>query len=348
MAKIQVYGGRARTGSIVIEPFSKTALDKRDQGKLKSSMTAFLNEFPKMSYGTDWGKSWEDNNLGYIGQAAVLLGGGEAHFGSGILGSIVSAIGGKISPMIQMMAGSSFKPPVLTDSWTQLSAQLDEAKSNIEFSVEMLAYPVLRNGYVHVEGLRGDPENLDQALNIGPRKCSSMWDWVNLGREALMPDEFSSERIKSNLAGVVNNMNGQSGTSGKLVIGGVDKAWSGLTGMVFGDKSIQDGGNGIIEGIGEALTGLTGVSQRVGYTFTVQIFDCDGNKIFNSKAPDCPLDFFITDLGFDFSPHLVQLIDDKGMRNGSCPEWCKISMTLSSSTRVSPNQVIKMCEWQKE
>lgn len=345
MAKIQIYGGRARTGSILIQPFSEEAK------KSCVETAAFISGFPKMAYGTDWGKDWEDNNLGFIGKSAMLLGGGEVGgFGSGIVAQITGMITSKISPMIQMLAGPDFKPPIMSDSWTQLSAQLDEAKSYIDFDLELTAFPVTRRGSVHVEGLQGDPENLNQALNMGSIECSNMWDWLELGRVASMPEHFSSAQIKDNLVSMMNNLNGESGASGKMIIDGLDQArsslWTGVTGS-WDKASIESAGKGVVQGIGTALTGLSGANKRIGYSFTVQIFDCDGKRVFNSKN-GFPLDFYMTGLSFDFSPHLVRLVDSQGARRGTCPEWCKISMRLSSSTRVTPNQIISMCEWQKD
>ena len=346
MARIQIYGGRARTGSIILEPFSKLAEEKLRDGKLKP-LAAFLSEFPKMGYGTDWG-SWEENNIGFIGKAALMLGGGNAKMGgSGLTGQIVQMITSKIAPAIQMLGGANFKPPVMTDSWTQISAQLDEKMSYIDFDLELLAYPVLRKGKVHVEGLRPDSENLDQAINIGSKRCANMWDWLSLGKEAVMPEFFTTKQIENNLVGIVKNLNGKSGESGKMIIEGASKIAHVPSGLWSDTESTESTLKGAVEGAGQILTALTGTAQRVGYSFTMQLFDCDGRRIFDSKAPDSPLDFYITNLSFDFSPHIVQLIDSNGKRTGCCPEWCKIKLALSSTTRVSPNQVIKMCEWEK-
>ena len=334
MAKIQIYGGRARTGSMLLEPFSENAL------KDCKSVAAFLNEFPSIGDGTDWGDG-ENNNTGIIGKALVALGGGELKRGPGIAGMILS----NAPKLVQMMAGSGYKPPILTDSWTQLSAQIDEQSSYLEFKLSLLAYPVLRRGSVHVEGLRGDPDNLDQALNIGPKKTANMWDWLKLAKTAVMPEPFTTAQIKDNLASVMSNLNGESGESGKMIIEGGSKVVSGIwNGLTSDTTSLKEGAMKSVEGVGEILTGFSGVNQRVGYSFTVQIFDANGDLVIDSKAPDCPLDFYIENISFDFSPHLVQLINDQGKRRGCCPEWCRIEVTLSSSTRVSQDQIIKMCK----
>lgn len=371
MATIEIYGGRTRTGAILLEPFSDKAV------KECGDFAAFLTEYPKIDYETDWG-SWEDSNVGIVGDVVSSLGGGikaggkaAGAFGvKGIKTKILNMIFNNAGKFIQLLGGSSFEPPILTDSWTQLAAQLpdDVDKAGIKFDFKIVAYPVTKRG-VHVEGLRPDSTNLNQVLNLYTSertiRCANMWEWLNLGKIAGMPEKFSVSRISENLVGIKDNLNGETGQAGKQIIEGftgmlpslknVASEVSPLYGMVSKvtsafeseeEKAAKEAAKpmDLIKGISKIALGLSGIGQRIGYSFTVQLFDSDGNLIFNSKRSSCPLDFYISDLKLDFSPHLVKLVNSQGKRVGACPEWCKIELSLSSSTVVSPSQIVSMCD----
>ena len=239
-----------------------------------------------------------------------------------------------------MMAGSSYKPPILTDSWTQLAAQLDEKSSYISLKLNLLTYPVLKKA-LHVEGLRyGD--TLSEALNMGPMKVSNMWEWMKFSRTALMPEDFKIDQIKGNIDAVFANLNGESGDSGKLLVAGVSDIAGGMWNGTFGDSTFKDGMMQSVKGVGEIVTAFAFSNRRVGYTFTLQLFDANGDLVLDSSQ-GVPLDFYIEDIEFEFSPHIVQLINSKGKRQGVAPEWCKINLTVSSATRVTQEQFISMC-----
>lgn len=333
MAKIQIYGGKARTGSILLQPFSDDAV------KRTTEVAGFLTEFPEIKYSTDWG-SWEDSNNAFVGSIVSALGGGKPASGRGIAGVIL----GNAPTLIQALAGSGYVPPILTDKWTQLAAQLNKDGSVISLQIKMLAYPVNRGSGVHVEGLRGDPENLDQALNLRYMKSTNMWDWIKLGKEAMMPVAFTTQQISNNLGAIVDNLNGEKGTSGKMIIEGAGK----IKDTIFGDGNFKERAKRGVSGLGDIMTGLVSANQRSGFSYTVQIFDADGNSMFNSKRPSDPLDFYITGMNLDFSPHIVRLIDSRGNKMGVSPEWCKIELTLTSSCRASLEQISKMCEYKYE
>lgn len=332
MAKIQIYGGRARTGSIILSPYSEKAVENCE------AMTSYITEFPSLSYATDWG-DWEDNNTGFIGKAALALGGGPLKAPKAAPGWAQTII--KAAPkFIQMMAGSSYKPPILTDSWTQLAAQLDEKSSYISLKLNLLTYPVLKRA-LHVEGLRyGD--TLSEALNMGHKKVSNMWEWMKFSRTVLMPEDFKIDQIKGNIDAVFANLNGESGDSGKLIVAGVSDIAGGMWNGTFGDSSFKDGMMQSVKGVGEIVTAFAFSNRRVGYTFTLQLFDANGELVLDSSQ-GVPLDFYIEDIEFEFSPHIVQLINSKGKRQGVAPEWCKINLTVSSATRVTQEQFISMC-----
>lgn len=336
MAKIQIYGGQARTGSIILSPYpySKDAVENCGE------MSSYITDFPALNYGTDWG-DWENNNTGFIGKAVSAFGGGD------ISGAIPKSTPGwaknliaAFPKFIQTMGGSEYKPPILTDSWTQLAAQLDEKASYISFKFSLLTYPVLKKG-LHVEGLRyGD--TLSEALNMKSKKVSNMWEWIKFSRTAVMPEDFKIDLIGKNLEATIDNLNGEKGESGKYLIEGASDVGGGLWGATFGDSTFKEGMLRTVKGAGEIISAFAFTNKRVGYTFTFQLFDARGNIVLDSSQ-GVPLDFYIEDIEFEFSPHIVQLINSKGKRQGVAPEWCKINLTVSSATRVTQEQFISMC-----
>ena len=336
MAKIQIYGGRARTGSIILSPYSEEALKRCDD------MSSYITDFPALNYGTDWG-DWENNNTGFIGKAVSAFGGGD------ISGAIPSSTPGwaknliaAFPKFIQTMGGSGYKPPVLTDSWTQLAAQLDENASYISFKFSLLTYPVLKRG-LHVEGLRyGD--TLSEALNMKSKKVSNMWEWIKFSRTAVMPEDFKIGQISENLKEMAKNLNSEKGESGKYLIDGAFDIGGGLWGATFGDSTFKEGMLRTVKGAGEIISAFAFTNKRVGYTFTFKLFDANGHVVLDTNSEHgIPLDFYIDDIEFEFSPHIVQLINSKGKRQGAAPEWCKINLTVSSATRVTQEQFISMC-----
>ena len=294
-----------------------------------------------MSYGTDWG-DWKNSNTGFIGKAVEAFGGGNI---SGAIPKSTPQLARTaieaFPKFIQIMAGSSYKPAILTDSWTQLAAQLDENASYISFKFSLLTYPVLKKT-IHVEGLRyGD--TLSEALNMKSKKVSNMWEWIEFARTAVMPDSFKINQITDNIGYVFENLNGEKGQTGKGLIAGGKDIFGGMYDSTLGSSSFKDGMMRTVKGAGEVIDAFAFTNSRVGYTFTMKLLDTHGNEILDSNRDGIELDFYIENIGFEFSPHVVQLIDRNGNRQGSAPEWCKIDLTISSATRVTQEQFIKMC-----
>lgn len=320
---IQIWGGRPKQGAIKITPFSKDAI-----ADLPGPYFGYLLKFPTFKYGTDWG-TWDQSNSEWISSKISSFAGG----GDSIPGKLV-----------QMLGGDYYKPPILTDEWTQLAAQLGK-EAYLDFDIDILAYPVIpkpKSG-AHVEGLRYDRDNLLQVLRIGKDNASSMWDWIELGKRAMMPSRFSSKIIMDNIGAIKNNL---ATNNGKLILSGVEKLGSVVKAMnPSSDTTFGEAAKNSLVGLEEIIQGATGAGSRIGHTFTLEIVDVDGNHLINSNAPTAPVDFYIERLDLEFSSHLVKIIDSNGRRMGSCPEYCKVSAKLTSVTKVSPEQVTKMCRY---
>lgn len=320
MSLIEIWGGRARTGTVRIEPFSDLA------SKECKRMTAYLQKFPQISYSTKWG-DWDHSNSEFFCEKIASLGGGRDN------------IPGKI---IQMLGGPYYKPPIMTDKWTQLTAELDDAGAYMNIDLELIAFPLInsvKNGS-HIEGLRGDPENLYYAINHRGKALNGMWDWLKLGKVAMMPEKFKTEYILNNLAAIKDNL---STDNGKKIIDGAKDTGRAAMSVFSGENDIVEATSDAMHGIEKMTEGFTGVSSRIGHTFTVQILDTDDKPLINSKAPDCPLDFYISSMELDFSPHIVRIVNSVGKKLGACPEYCKINIQLTSVTKVTPDQMVKMC-----
>lgn len=320
---IDIWGGRSREGIFYLEPFSDEAV-KTDSLK---PLLGYISKFPTFSYSTEWG-DWDHSNSEFLSSKIRSITGG----GTSIPARIV-----------QMLAGSKLKMPVISDQWTQRVAENKNIYLSMEFSI--IAFPVIdgSNG-CHVEGMRYDSDNMNSVLMAKDKKMSSMWDWLSLGKTAMMPSKrFSTKLLGEQINAISENLQG---SSGKMMLHGASSIAHTVDGFVSGskvswDKSIRTG----LKGAEEILNGVVINGTRVGHTFTAQILDCDRKMLFNSKAPDCPLDFYVTDLKFDFSQHLVKIVDERGVRKGAAPEFCEITLRLDSVTKLSPDQVLKMCNY---
>jgi hypothetical protein len=336
---INIWGGRAREGLLYLEPFSDQASDPEKDHM--TPMIAYLTKFPTMSYGTDWG-DWEHSNTEFVSSKIQgLAGGGKISAGKSNRGISTD--------FIALLAGSGYKNPILTDQWTQTIAQNGD-KCYINLDLELVAFPVIRPGTgSHVEGMRYDSDNMDAVLNVKydgkTRRVNSFWDWLKFGKTAMMPiEKFSSSVVAENLNAIYNNMNGP---NGKMVKHGLHSMAHFIDGFIPSSKTtISDSMRDTIKGAEEVAKGLAINGTRIGHTFTVQLFDCNRKKLLNSKAPACPIDFYVTNLKFKFSPKVVKIIDDNGKRKGAGPEWCEISMTLTSVTMLSIDQVLDMCKYE--
>ena len=323
-SEIEIWGGRPRQGLVEIDAFSDDA--KKD---VPDTYRAYITKFPEFSYGTDWG-SWDDSNSGWITKKLKTLAGGD----DSIPGNIV-----------KMLGGPYYKPPILTDKWTQLAAQLSD-DAYVKFDMEMIAYPVIDTGKngAHVEGLRYDNKNLYNILTFHGKKLNNMWDWLNLGKKALMPStKFSTDMLLGNLGAIQKNL---AGKNGNLIIGGAGAVGDAIAGVFTGNGSFGENASKGVAGIEDILKGLISVGARLGHTFLMKMYDNDGRVLFNSSAPQYPVDFYISGLEFEFSPHLLKIVNADGTkRMGACPEYCKIKMTIESVTMLSPSQINDMCKY---
>ena len=319
--EIELWGGQnAKQGVLTIYPLSDEAKETC------VNMSGYIKEFPKVSYATDWG-DWDSSNSQWITSKIKTIAGGD------------ESVPGKI---VQMLGGQYYKPPILTDKWTQIASQLSD-DAYIKFDFEILAYPTIPKSSVgaHVEGLRYDRDNMYPAITYHDEKLSSMWDWVNLGKTAMMPaTAFSTGIVKDNIAAMKKNLEED---NGKLILGGIKDVGSAAVG-VFSDfnESAKKG----LDGLEKVAAGVMGVGQRLGHTFCMSVTDSNGARFIDSRKPSMYVDFYIKKLNFEFSPHIVRIIDGNGKRVGACPEYCKIEMSLESVTKVSPSQMIDMFKYE--
>lgn len=319
--EIELWGGQnAKQGVLTIYPLS-------DEAKATCvNMSGYIKEFPKVSYATDWG-DWDSSNSQWITSKIKTIAGGD------------ESVPGKI---VQMLGGQYYKPPILTDKWTQIAAQLSD-DAYIKFDFEILAYPTIPKSSVgaHVEGLRYDRDNMYPAITYHDEKLSSMWDWMNLGKTAMMPaTAFSTGIVKDNIAAMKKNLEED---NGKLILGGIKDVGSAAVG-VFSD--FNEAAKKGLDGLEKVAAGVMGVGQRLGHTFCMSVTDPNGAKFIDSRKPSMYVDFYIKKLTFEFSPHIVRIIDGNGKRVGACPEYCKIEMSLESVTKVSPSQMIDMFKYE--
>lgn len=318
--EIEIWGGEnAKLGVLTIYPLSDEAKETC------VNMSGYIKEFPKVSYATDWG-DWDKSNSQWITDKIKTIAGGD------------ESVPGRI---VQMLGGQYYKPPILTDKWTQLAAQLSDAY--LKFDFEILSYPTIPKSSVgaHVEGLRYDRGNMSPAITYHDEKLSSMWDWLNLGKTAMMPSAaFSTGVVKDNIAAIKKNLTED---NGKLILGGVKDVGSAAVG-VFSDfnQSAKKG----LDGLEKVAAGVMGVGQRLGHTFCMSVTDPNGAKFIDSRKPSMYVDFYIKKLSCEFSPHLVRIIDDNGNRVGACPEYCKVELSMESVTKVSPSQMIDMFKYE--
>lgn len=328
---IQIWGGRARQGSITLMPFSDSAVAAGI-----APLTAYIADFPQISYSTDWG-DWDNSNAAFVTSTIRTLAGDTESSGGP---KAMKAIRTPYGKVIQALGGDLYRPPIMTDKWTQLVAQIP-ADAYMSISLKLHAFPVTPQGSsTHVDGLRYDTENpISSAMKIGGVKTSSMWDWISLGKTAMMPDKFSSSTVVENLQAVKSNL---TSSNGKMMLQGASKI-AHVVDVVSGDVNALPRA---LEGVSDVLTGATGARSRIGMTFGFKIRDTDQNSVMDTDKPRVPVDFFIESLSFKFSPHVVQLTSDRdGKRVGAVPEHCEIDLKLSSATKLSTDQVVEMCSY---
>ena len=329
---IDVWGGRARQGIFELYPFSLDALgESRDKSQSTkcTPMFAFLNKFPTISYSTDWG-NWDESNTAFVTKSLKTFGGG----GESIPARIV-----------QMLAGPNYQPPITSDKWTQLTAQLSDQGAYMKLDLELIAYPIFKTTSYHVEGLRYDSSNLGRILENGRNRMNSIYDWLSLGQKAMMPKQFSTKFIKDNVLGMKENLTGE-GTSGKAILAGAHKMAHVVDGIIPGNEiSFQDAVANGVAGLETFVRGVCGTHQRYGHTFTCRIRNDDRKIYIDSNKPKAPVDFYIENMSFKFSPHLVKIVDHNGNRKGITPEYALINISLKSVCAVSREQFMEMYKY---
>lgn len=319
--EIEIWGGDPRQGIFELHPFSFNA--KENQTK---PLYAYLTKFPEIKYQTDWG-NWDESNSSFItNKIKTFAGAGD---------SIPARI-------VQMLAGPTYEPPITTGPWTQLTSQMSD-ESYLTMDAELVAYPVLSNGY-HIEGLRYDKENLSQILHTGGfsgNQMSSIWDWLKLGKFCMMPKAFSAGVIPENIKKIKNNISSET-KNGKAVLWGLHEMAHVVDFIWDENVTVENAMRNAMHGLEAFLRGTTGTHQRYGDTFSVLIRDCDTKKFFNSNAGSPLCDFYVTKLDFKFSPHLVKIVNDEGKRKGVAPEYALINLSLKSVCKVSRVQYMNM------
>lgn len=332
--EIHIYGGRARRGSISLVPISEEAREILGENKY---YTAFLSEFPEIKYSTKWGE-WDKSNSAFIAsKIATFAGAGDS-------------IPGKI---VRMLAGDKYVPPILTDKWTQLSASLDDDGAYIELDLSLIAYPIINNE-IHVEGLRKDGENLYEIV----QETTSMFKWLELGKKCMMPKvPFSATMITDNIKSVMTAFHDKDSSGkyvlndrGKQTLSGIKQLGSGIINLEP-SKAIE-GGETAFQGVIGVNTNNKGVKDwignRIGSSFGVIIRDTDNSSLLNSITECIPVfDFFIKDMKFKFSPHIVRIMNSQHKRIGCCPEFVEIDMSLQSVCKVLPSQIVDMCKYKE-
>jgi hypothetical protein len=326
---IDIWGGRSRQPILELFPFSLESLGEKNGTQIESlrcsPMCAYIKEFPKIEYGTSWGE-WDKSNTAFVTNKITTFGGA----GDSIPARIV-----------QMLAGPNYQPPITTDKWTQLTAQLSD-DAYMKLSAEIVAFPLFKGTTKHVEGLRYDSDNLSRATNIGAKRTSSLYDWLSLGQRAMMPEPFSTKIIKDNVMGIKENIFGE-GTSGKAILSGAHDMAHVIDGLIPGNGiDFQDAVAKGVYGLETFVRGVCGTHQRFGHTFTLRIRDDDTNLFIDSTKPKSPVDFYITELKFKFSQHLVKIVDENGKRKGVAPEWAVINISFKSACAVSRDQMMQM------
>lgn len=324
-SEIEIWGGRPRQGLVRLDPNSEEALND-----VKKPFMAYITKFPEFSYATDWG-DWDKSNSEWITSKIKTLAGGNDN----LVGNIV-----------KMLGGPYYKPPILTDKWTQLAAQL--ADSYVKFDFELIAFPVIDSGKegAHVEGLRYDNQNLYNVLTFNGLKLNDMWDWLKLGKTASMPKtKFSTDVLMGNIGAISKNLD-PSSENGKLILGGAGAIGEAIGGVFDSSKTYGESAGLAMSGVENILRGLTSSETRLGHTFTLKVYDTNGVPLFDTLAPKNPVDFYITSMEFDFSPHILKIVNANGSKRlGSCPEYCKIKLTLESAALLSPEQIREMCKY---
>lgn len=317
--EIVLWDNKPKLGVLRIEPLSDEAKEN-----LNAPLLAYIKEFPRFSYGTDWG-NWDASNSQWITDKLKTFAGGD------------DSIPGQI---VQMLGGPYYNPPIMTDKWTQLSAQLSK-DAYLDFEFELVAYPVIRGGVngAHVEGLRHDRDNMSEVLSFHGYEMSNFWDWLELGKKCMMPSKFSTKILKDNIDGIVDNMKGD---NGRKILNGLGNVAHSADGLFKSDVTLGQSTMRGLRGLNEIVDGVMGVGSRLGSTFCFQVYDDDGKILWNSKAPSLPLDFYIENLSFKFSPHVLNIVNSKGKRVGSCPEYCVIKVKMTSVTKASPEQIQMM------
>lgn len=317
--EIVLWDNTPRLGVLRIEPLSDEA-----RGLVRAPLLAYIKEFPAFTYSTSWG-DWDKSNSSWISsKIKTFAGGGE---------SIPARV-------VQMLGGSEYKPPILSDKWTQLSAELGDSYLNFEFT--LIAYPSIHDGIdgSHVEGLRYDRDNMMDVLSFHGNEISNYWDWLKLGKLCMMPiKEFSTHILVDNIDGIKTNL---SGDNGKKVLNGLGNVAHSADGLFKSDVTLSQSLTRGVRGLNEIVDGVMGVGSRLGSTFTFQVWDDSGKILWNTKAPSLPLDFYVENLSFKFSPHILNIVNKKGKRVGSCPEYCEIGVKLTSVTKASPEQIQSM------
>lgn len=321
--EIHIYGGKIRRGSITLVPTSTEARNLLGENKL---FTAYLSEFPEIKYSTQWGE-WDKSNSAFIANKVASFAGA----GDGIPGKIV-----------RMLAGDKYVAPVLTDQWTQLSATLGDG-TYMELELSIIVYPILNNE-IKVEGLTSEDDNMIEIIN----ETTSMFSWIDLAKNCLMPNAFTSDDIRKNLIAVMTNFYDKNATTGKYeltsrgkrIVGGIKELGGGI--FELNPQKAIHGAENAFQAIVNVKTDSIG--QRIGPTFEVLVRDTNNDLILNSASLEIPVDFFIKEMGFKFSPHIVRITNDKGVVVGSCPEFCEITIAIQSVCKLLPSQIVQMCK----
>jgi hypothetical protein len=142
--------------------------------------------------------------------------------------------------------------------------------------------------------------------------------------------------------GIKENIFGE-GTSGKAILSGAHDMAHVIDGLIPGNGiDFQDAVAKGVYGLETFVRGVCGTHQRFGHTFTLRIRDDNTNLFIDSTKPKSPVDFYITELKFKFSQHLVKIVDDKGKRKGVAPEWAVINISFKSACAVSRDQMMQM------
>lgn len=318
---IHVWGGKPRAA--YVELFGNV-VESEDpdvsRWSIKNTYRAWLKEIPEIQYRTDWG-NWEESNCSFVASKIRTLAGGGESTGARIM---------------QMIAGSAYKPPILTDQWTQRVATITD-EAYIGFDLELVALPPYNST---VEGLKQDSNNLSELLKIkGSGAVSNMQDWLGLAKLALMPRH--SFGWKTAIEGM------KSAISGATDSGRLDRIGSGATMILGGAKDVLLGDeNGErIPGVKKAVYGLekvisaaTAVDSIIGPTFRMNIRDPAGVPMLTGGE----IPFCIDEMSFKYSPRLIKMYNEAHERIGCVPEFCEIKISIKSLYKLSSDRISKM------